>query len=406
MTSRRWCVSAAAVVLALTTGRLPQGQGATLVDHVNPRPAAAVCARRIRPVRGRDDGRPAERVRSPRPPKSTERGAGSLERARSAAREPGTRRARAARPRRRPRDRRISATRATALSRLLDRHAYVQFTDSHDLVTEGSRWVQAMALAHDWLYPYWTADERAAIEQWLATELTHWVDTNRLTPRVGVARSATMRRAGCSALVLGALTLYDVPGAVRRRPAGARVRAAVLRRHHRGARVRGSRRRDGGRHVLRQLHRLRADAHRRGALHRRRRTGRVHALSVLRGAPAVRHPRELAGLPDEPVRLQRAPARAGLRRCAAWAHRFGPLPPRHRPAARQALPEHAGGPRGVLGGEPRRDVPALHSRVVALRRAVLVSRRAADASVGARVSGSRRSDRSSRGPTGRTMPPG
>ena len=104
------------------------------------------------------------------------------------------------------------------------------------------------------------------------------------------------------------------------------------------------------------------------------------------GAPALRHPRELAGLPHEPVRLQRAPARAGLRRRAARAHRFGPVPPRDRPAARQAVPEHAGCPRGVLGGEPRRDVPALRSRVVALRRAVLVSRRAADASVGARVS--------------------
>ena len=38
MTSRWWCVSAAAVVLALTTGGVPQGQGTTLVDHVNPRP--------------------------------------------------------------------------------------------------------------------------------------------------------------------------------------------------------------------------------------------------------------------------------------------------------------------------------------------------------------------------------
>ena len=96
------------------------------------------------------------------------------------------------------------------VGRFLDRHAYVQFTDSHELVTEGARWVQAMALAHDWLYPYWTADERAAIEQWLATELTHWVDTNRLR-RATASPFRNDSARGVSALVIGALTLYDVP---------------------------------------------------------------------------------------------------------------------------------------------------------------------------------------------------
>ena len=67
-----------------------------------------------------------------------------------------------------------------------------------------------MALAHDWLYPYWTADERAAIEQWLATELTHWVDTNRLR-RATASPFRNDSARGVSALVIGALTLYDVP---------------------------------------------------------------------------------------------------------------------------------------------------------------------------------------------------
>ena len=38
MTTRWWCASLAVLVLALTTGEVPQGQGASVVDHVNPRP--------------------------------------------------------------------------------------------------------------------------------------------------------------------------------------------------------------------------------------------------------------------------------------------------------------------------------------------------------------------------------
>ena len=38
MTTRWWCASVAVLVLALTTGEVPQGQGASVVDHVNPRP--------------------------------------------------------------------------------------------------------------------------------------------------------------------------------------------------------------------------------------------------------------------------------------------------------------------------------------------------------------------------------
>ena len=76
-------------------------------------------------------------------------------------------------------------------------------------------------------------------------------------------------------------------------------------------------------------------------------------------------------------RVQHPPARAGLRRCAPRAHRIGAVPPRHGPAARQAFPRDAGRARGVLGREPRRNLEALHPRVVALRRAVLVRGRAA-----------------------------
>ena len=96
------------------------------------------------------------------------------------------------------------------VTRLLTTHVYQRFTDSHVLVTEGSRWVEAMALAHDWLYPHWNADERTRIEQWLGDELTHWVDTNRLV-RASASPFRNDAARGVAGLVLAALTLYDVP---------------------------------------------------------------------------------------------------------------------------------------------------------------------------------------------------
>jgi hypothetical protein len=208
MTSRRWCVSAAAVVLALTTGGLPQGQGPTLVDHVNPRPRLLFAPGEYDRFAGETTGvrRSAfDRLAA----EVAERGAGSWNE-RDLQLESQALTARVLLERGDGRGQTFLGYARRTVGRFLDRHAYVQFTDSHELVTEGARWVQAMALAHDWLYPYWTADERAAIEQWLATELTHWVDTNRLR-RASASPFRNDSARGVSALVIGALTLYDVP---------------------------------------------------------------------------------------------------------------------------------------------------------------------------------------------------
>jgi hypothetical protein len=208
MTSRRWCVSAVAVVLALTTGGLPQGQGPTLVDHVNPRP---------RMLFG-----PGEYERFVAETTGVRRSAFESLAAEVAARgarawnerdlqlESQALTARVLLDRQDPRGETFLGYARQTVGRMLERHVYVQLTDSHALVTEGSRLVQAMALAHDWLYPRWTADERDAIEQWLADELTHWVDTDRLR-RASASPFRNDAARGVSALVLGALTLYDVP---------------------------------------------------------------------------------------------------------------------------------------------------------------------------------------------------
>jgi hypothetical protein len=208
MTTRRWCVGAAAVVLALSTGGLPRGQGRTLVDHVNPRPrllfAPGEYTRFVADATGARQSA-FDRLTA----EVAERGTRSWNE-RDLQLESQALMARVLLDRGDPRGGTFLSYARQSVGRFLERHAYVQYTDSHALVTEGSRLVQAMALAHDWLYPRWSVDERVAIEEWLGNELTHWVDTNRL----GRASASPFRNdaaRGVSALVLGALTLYDVP---------------------------------------------------------------------------------------------------------------------------------------------------------------------------------------------------
>jgi hypothetical protein len=94
---------------------------------------------------------------------------------------------------------------------VLERQAFDRLPDSHALVTEGARVVEAVALAHDWLYRYWTAEERGAIARWLRTEIDNWVDTNR----IGRASASPFRNdaaRGTAALVFAGLTLFDEAG--------------------------------------------------------------------------------------------------------------------------------------------------------------------------------------------------
>ncbi len=175
----------------------------------------------------------------------------------------------------------LAYARASLQQHFLSQQAFNRFSDSHDLVTEGSRFVQAMALAHDWLYPNWTADERAAIEQWLATELTNWVDTNRIR-RASASPFRNDAARGVSALVLGGLTLYDVPeqaGVARRALAYAQPYYDAINAAHAYAGLGGGMAEGtfyGNFTAFAQT--LTAEA----LLHRRRRTGRVHSLTVLR----------------------------------------------------------------------------------------------------------------------------
>ena len=224
-----------------------------------------------------------------------------------------------------------------SVARLLETHTFTNWRDSHDIVTEGGRWIEAMAFAHDWLHDRWTPDERERMSAWLDEEVDDWVGGNRLA-RASASPFRNDAARGTAALVLAGLTLFDEPGARGGRPARARPRPAVLRGDDCRPRLRGRGRRHGRGHVLRQLHRVGADARGRGALHRRRHPGRVHPDAVLPRAAPVRHLRGVAGIPDQPVRIQRPPARPGVRRRAARPDRLGALSPRDGAAARQAIP--------------------------------------------------------------------
>jgi len=208
MTLRRWCVGAAVTVLALTSAGRPLGQSATLVTHVTPRPRLLFA--------------PGEYPRFVAETAGVRRDAFNRMTAEIDSR--GTRRwnerdlqiesqalaARVLLDRGDSRGQTYLAYARNSVAQLLTTQAYERYRDSHELVTEGSRWVQAMALAHDWLYSRWSPDERARIEQWLGAELTHWVDTNRIV-RASPSAFRNDAARGVSGLLLAALTLYDVP---------------------------------------------------------------------------------------------------------------------------------------------------------------------------------------------------
>ena len=94
---------------------------------------------------------------------------------------------------------------------ITERQMFQRFSESHALVTEGARQVEAIALAYDWLHPYWTAEERAAMAGWLRTEINDWVDGNRLT-KASASPFRNDSARGTAALVLAGLTLFDEPG--------------------------------------------------------------------------------------------------------------------------------------------------------------------------------------------------
>jgi hypothetical protein len=98
-----------------------------------------------------------------------------------------------------------------SLQFFLNTHTYVRWSESHDVVTEGGRWIEAVALAYDWLHPHWSPAERGAAARWLADEIDHWVDRNRL----GRASPSPFRNDAAratAAMTLAGLTLFDETG--------------------------------------------------------------------------------------------------------------------------------------------------------------------------------------------------
>ncbi len=98
-----------------------------------------------------------------------------------------------------------------SLASLLGTHTFVRWRDSHEIVTEGSRWIEAVSLAHDWLHDRWSTEERQRIETWLDEEVDDWVGGNRLA-RASASPFRNDAARGTSALVHAGLTLFDEPG--------------------------------------------------------------------------------------------------------------------------------------------------------------------------------------------------
>jgi hypothetical protein len=93
----------------------------------------------------------------------------------------------------------------------LTSHTYVRFTNSHDIVTMGYRWIEAVVFAHDWLYPYWTGTERQVIGVWLQEEIDHWVDSRRLE-RASPSPFRNDAARGVVGLFAAGLALFDESG--------------------------------------------------------------------------------------------------------------------------------------------------------------------------------------------------
>jgi hypothetical protein len=111
-----------------------------------------------------------------------------------------------------------------SLRHFLDRHTFTQFRDSHDMVTAGSRWLEAVALAFDWAYPHWTPRERSEMADWLREEIDAWVDGNQITRASPSPFRNDMAR-GVSGLIAAALAIFDEPGY---RPAADKALAYAL----------------------------------------------------------------------------------------------------------------------------------------------------------------------------------
>jgi hypothetical protein len=93
----------------------------------------------------------------------------------------------------------------------LGTHTFTRWDDSHQIVTDGAPWLEAMAMAHDWLHAQWSDDERSAIAQWLAEEVEDWTSKNRLV-RASASPFRNDAARATSALIFAGLTLYDEPG--------------------------------------------------------------------------------------------------------------------------------------------------------------------------------------------------
>ena len=118
----------------------------------------------------------------------------------------------------------ILALARKSLRYFLDRHTFTQYRDVHEMVTAGSRWLEAVALAYDWAYPLWTAGERDEMTSWLRAEIDYWVDGNRVAQASPSPFRNDLAR-GVSGLVAAGLAIFDEPGA---RGAGGKALAYAL----------------------------------------------------------------------------------------------------------------------------------------------------------------------------------
>jgi len=100
---------------------------------------------------------------------------------------------------------------SNSLTFFLNSHTYTRWSTSHDIVTMGYRWLEAVSFVYDWLHPYWSPAEREAMAVWLREEIDHWIDSRRLE-RSSPSPFRNDAARGVAGLLAAGLTLFDEPG--------------------------------------------------------------------------------------------------------------------------------------------------------------------------------------------------
>src|SRR5204863_6418910 len=164
MTSRAVMAATVAIVLLGLLARTDHGQAQALADHVNPRPRLMFAPGEYQRFVEETTG--VRRVAFERMTAEIDARGTKAWNERDLQLESQALAARVLLDRGDERGQRYLGYARPTLAAFLGTHTFTNWRDSHDIVTEGSRWIEAVSFALDWLHDQWTPDERARIGAW------------------------------------------------------------------------------------------------------------------------------------------------------------------------------------------------------------------------------------------------